>query len=67
MNHHNDSNGFGEKQANDVPAYQSGAHEKHDTPGGQFNTDPEGRGIVVSGQNALHKDLKGRHMQMIAM
>ena len=29
--------------------------------------DPEIGDVAPAGQNALHKDLKGRHMQMIAM
>jgi len=35
---------------------------KHD---GDFSGDPEN--MVEVGENRLHKDLKGRHMQMIAM
>lgn len=41
-----------EKSVNDVPPY----------------VDPEeDRETVATGQNVLHRDLKGRHMQMIAM
>jgi amino acid permease len=29
--------------------------------------DPEDRETVVTGQNILHRELRGRHMQMIAM
>ena len=29
--------------------------------------DPEDHGSMGTGQNILHRDLQGRHMQMIAM
>ncbi|EME44722.1 hypothetical protein DOTSEDRAFT_72248 [Dothistroma septosporum NZE10] len=35
--------------------------------GRQFSVDPEDAAIVVQDQNALHRSLKGRHMQMIAI
>ncbi len=61
MDHNNNAHTT-EKYGHDTPGY-----DKENAPGAQFQTDPEGRGLVVSDQNALHKDLKGRHMQMIAM
>jgi amino acid permease len=45
--------GLAEKHATDAPGYEG--------------SDPENNGIQVAKVNALHKDLKGRHMQMIAM
>lgn len=35
--------------------------------GHQLGTEPEVHDLVVGDQNDLHKALKGRHMQMIAM
>lgn len=35
-------------------------------PGSESNHDPESM-VVTSTENRLHQDLKGRHMQMIAM
>lgn len=35
--------------------------------GRQFSVDPQDVGVVEADQNKLHRDLKGRHMQMIAM
>lgn len=35
--------------------------------GRQFSIDAEDAAIVAQDQNALHRSLKGRHMQMIAM
>lgn len=35
--------------------------------GRQFSVDAQDRAVVVADQNMLHRDLKGRHMQMIAM
>jgi yeast amino acid transporter len=49
-----------EKHANAVPDYETATLEEH-TRDGQFSSDPENM------ENKLHKDLKGRHMQMIAM
>jgi hypothetical protein len=47
-----------EKHANAAPGYEP-------TPDGHFSSDPEN--MVVAKENLLHQDLKGRHMQMIAM
>lgn len=35
--------------------------------GRQFSTDERDAAIVAGDQNQLHRSLKGRHMQMIAM
>ncbi len=35
--------------------------------GRQFSVDPHDVGIVEADQGKLHRNLKGRHMQMIAM
>jgi amino acid permease len=53
-----------EKHDNAVPAYESATlgDDKGHNP---YNGDPEN--MVEVKQNLLHKDLKGRHMQMIAM
>lgn len=42
-------------------------HPKNESPTGEghFGSDPEN--LVGEKQNVLHQDLKGRHMQMIAM
>lgn len=40
--------------------------EKHVADGSPY-IDPEDRETAATGQNVLHRDLKGRHMQMIAM
>lgn len=41
--------------------------EKHVNDGPPSYVDPEDRESVATGNNVLHRDLKGRHMQMIAM
>ncbi|KAF2675228.1 AAT family amino acid transporter [Microthyrium microscopicum] len=55
MSYEPKSGDLGEKHAHAAPEYDT-AHE-----GGTYHADPE------VGANALHKDLKGRHMQMIAI
>ena len=47
-----------EKHANAAPGYEP-------TRDGNSSSDPEN--MVVASENLLHQDLKGRHMQMIAM
>jgi len=49
-----------EKQGHATPVYDA------DNPG-VHTTDASFRGDPESGENKLHKDLKGRHMQMIAI
>ena len=58
MNHHAESDLYDEKHANDIAKR---------APNGKFGGDPENHAVVVADQNALHRELKGRHMQMIAM
>ncbi|KAH6698237.1 amino acid permease-domain-containing protein [Leptodontidium sp. MPI-SDFR-AT-0119] len=48
-----------EKHTNAVPTYEPGSS-------GNASSDPENL-VVASGTNKLHQDLKGRHMQMIAI
>ena len=48
-----------EKHGNAAPGYEP----KGD---GNFSSDPENL-VVANSENMLHQDLKGRHMQMIAM
>jgi amino acid transporter len=77
LNH--ETKGVGESPASDVPAYKPGQLGGNDVPpykpgslseharGRQFSVDPEDLAMVTADQNMLHRDLKGRHMQMIAM
>ncbi|KAL9074478.1 MAG: hypothetical protein Q9161_002266 [Pseudevernia consocians] len=51
MNAENDMGARGEKHVNDGSPY----------------VDPEDREVLATGQNILHRDLQGRHMQMIAI
>jgi amino acid transporter len=48
--------------AYDEPTLGDGEH-KHKEASGSDPEDP----VALGGQNKLHQDLKGRHMQMIAM
>ena len=51
MNGKNETGALGEKGVEDGSPY----------------VDPDDHETVATGQNILHRDLKGRHMQMIAM
>jgi amino acid permease len=52
-----------EKHDIDAPSYAPATGDlKHD---GHFDSDPEN--LAQPEANKLHQDLKGRHMQMIAM
>jgi yeast amino acid transporter len=53
-----------EKHANAAPTYEPPTLGEHKGDG-LFGIDPEN--MVEVSENRLHKDLKGRHMQMIAM
>jgi yeast amino acid transporter len=56
-----------EKQVNhDLPEYQLGTLADH-ARGRQLSVEEADRRMVAADQNALHRSLKGRHMQMIAM
>lgn len=52
-----DNGDLAEKHANGTPDYDP-TRDGH-------SSDPEN--LVVARENVLHQDLKGRHMQMIAM
>jgi amino acid transporter len=65
MSFNNEHNALGEKHAHGVPDNESGTPDSHG-PGAKFEVDPESH-IVVANENALHRELKGRHMQMIAI
>jgi amino acid transporter len=60
-----ETNALGEKHG-EVPVYEPATLGEH-ARGRQFSIDPEDRAMVETDQNVLHRDLKGRHMQMIAM
>ena len=45
------------------PPHSLAEHAK----GRQLSVDVEDRHMIEADQNALHRNLKGRHMQMIAM
>ncbi|KIW62139.1 hypothetical protein PV05_02183 [Exophiala xenobiotica] len=62
----NETNAPDEKIATDVPARGPGSFSDH-VRGRQFSVDPEDHALVIADQNLLHRDLKGRHMQMIAI
>ncbi|EXJ79150.1 hypothetical protein A1O3_08651 [Capronia epimyces CBS 606.96] len=62
----NEPNTLGEKHPHDVPAYDNDKLGEHSS-GQQFGHDPEDGAVVAGTQNVLHQDLKGRHMQMIAI
>lgn len=54
---------YAEKPVTAAPGYDGSSPGEHSRDK-EFNSDPENVGQV---QNKLHQDLKGRHMQMIAM
>jgi amino acid transporter len=66
MSLQHESANLDEKHANAAPAYEPATLGEH-TRGRPLSSDPEDAAIVVADQNQLHRDLKGRHMQMIAM
>jgi len=66
MSFENKNDQFNEKYAHDVPAHEPGSLAAH-ARGRQFSVDPEDRALVEGDQYALHRELRGRHMQMIAM
>ncbi|RMZ86628.1 hypothetical protein DV736_g6150, partial [Chaetothyriales sp. CBS 134916] len=62
----NETSALGEKHANDVPTYEPATLGEH-ARGRQFSIDPEDQAMVATDQHMLRRDLKGRHMQMIAI
>lgn len=56
-----------EKDATLDPEYERPHSFSEHVRGRQFSVDPEDQAILAADQNALHRKLKGRHMQMIAM
>ena len=72
MNTTHGANGLGEKHVNNEPAYNDPSyndpayHEKRvSTEPAAY--DPESPSGIATSHNVLHRELKGRHMQMIAM
>lgn len=55
-----------EKQFNNGPVPEPASLADH-ARGRQFSVDPEDHEMVKTDQNMLRRDLKGRHMQMIAI
>ncbi|KAH0829259.1 Cationic amino acid transporter 1 [Fonsecaea pedrosoi] len=66
MSSDNKSHTLNEKYATDNGAHEPGSLAAH-VRGRQFSVDPEDQTMVQGDQYALHRDLKGRHMQMIAI
>ncbi|KIW22557.1 uncharacterized protein PV07_10845 [Cladophialophora immunda] len=67
MSFENKTNTLNEKYAtDDVPDHEPGSFAAH-ARGRQFSVDPEDRALVEGDQYVLHRELKGRHMQMIAI
>ena len=66
LKNENEPDALGQKHANNGPTRHSSTFGEH-ARGRQFSIDPEDHAMVVADQNLLHRDLKGRHMQMIAM
>ena len=63
MNTDSDNGAYAEKHANGSPGFQPAVSGKRDSY--SAGADPEI--MIATSKNALHQDLKGRHMQMIAM
>lgn len=66
MSLQHENNVLSEKKLDDSPPPEPASFADH-ARGRQFSVDPEDRAIVAADQNLLHRDLKSRHMQMIAM
>ena len=60
MNTDSDNGGYAEKHVNGTEPAASGKRDSYSA-----GADPEI--MIATSKNALHQDLKGRHMQMIAM
>ncbi|KAK3068590.1 hypothetical protein LTS18_000597, partial [Coniosporium uncinatum] len=54
------------KHVNASPAYEPASLGEH-VRGRQLSVDGHDLAVIEADQNKLHRDLKGRHMQMIAM
>lgn len=63
----NDADVTGEKGANGLAGEGRNASFSAHVRGRQFSVDPEDQAMVTTDQNKLHRNLRGRHMQMIAM
>ena len=66
MSAQHESAALGAKHVNEFTDVETATFADH-ARGRQFSVDAADRAMVQADQNKLHRNLKGRHMQMIAM